>query len=82
MAIDRPGMAAVAFRVGHAVRMLLANLTDTEMALVGPDGLRPTGLLDATAAWSTPTGGPILLGPYRTMLLSAADTKLAAVSPW
>ena len=82
VAIDRPGMAAVAFRVGHAVRMLLANLTDTEMALVGPDGLRPTGLLDATAAWSTPAGGPILLGPYRTMLLSAADTKLAAVSPW
>ena len=68
--IDRPGLAAVAFRVGDVIRVLVANLTASEIALVAEDGLRAIGLLDKTAAWSTPPAGPTLLGPYRTMLLA------------
>ena len=70
VASDHPGLAAVAFRSGHAIRILVANLTAAKMAVTLPDGLVAIGLLDKTAAWSTPPAGPILLGPYRTMLLS------------
>ena len=81
VAIDRPGMAAVAFRVGHAVRMLLANLTDTEMALVGAGRAAPDWPARRDSRLVDASGRPDIAGPYRTMLLSAADTKLAAVSP-
>ena len=78
VAIDRPGLAAVAFRAGDVIRVLVANLTASEIALVAQDGLRAIGLLDKTAAWSTPPAGPMLLGPYRTMLLfPRADSKRA-----
>jgi hypothetical protein len=70
VAIDRAGLAAVAFRLGDVIRVLVANLTAGEIAVVAEDGLRATGLLDGTAAWSMPPAGPTLLGPYRTMLLA------------
>ena len=70
VAIDRPGLAAVAFHEDGVIRVLVANLTPGEMPLDSPDELRAIGLLDRTASWSTPPAGAMLLGPYRTMLLT------------
>jgi hypothetical protein len=70
VAIDQPGLAAVAFRLGAVVRILVANLTATEITLALPDGLGVIGLLDETATWSTPLAGRTILEPNRTILLS------------
>jgi hypothetical protein len=68
--IDQPGLAAVAFRAGAVIRILVANLTATEIPLSLPDDMGMIGLLDRNAAWSKPPAGQTALGPYRTTLLS------------
>ena len=70
--IDRPGLAALAFRSGGVIRMLVANLTPGEIPLDLPDGLCAIGLLDKTGVWSAPPAGPTPLGPYRTTLLATS----------
>ena len=68
--IDQPGLAAVAFRTGAVIQILVANLTATEISLIVPDEIGAAGLLDETAAWSKPQAGPTILEPYRTIQLS------------
>ena len=70
VAIDPPGLAAMAFRADAVIRILVANLTATEISLTLPDEVGMIGVLDKNAAWSTPSAGRTSLGPYRTMLLS------------
>jgi D-apionolactonase len=67
---DRPGLAALAFRTGAAIRILVANLTAAEIPLILPDSVGAVGLLDETAGWSKPPTGRTILGPYRAILFS------------
>lgn len=68
--VDRPGLAAIGFRRGEGIRILIANLTSETIPLALPSGIAIAGLIDPTGALSMPSSSEAVLGPYRTMVLS------------
>lgn len=71
VAIDRPDIAAVAYRAGASLRILVANLTPGEVEISLPPAMRLAGIVDRTANLSVPQG--TRLSAYRTMLLTLAS---------
>lgn len=70
--VDRPGIAAVAYRTGESTRIMIANLTAQDVELSIPPGIRPVGLIEPSAKMATLQGRPLILGRYRTAMLTAS----------
>lgn len=71
VAVDHPGLAAMGFRRGESIRILIANLTSETIPLALPNGIAIAGLIDSTGTLSMPPSSEAKLGPYRTMVLNS-----------
>ncbi|UDL88753.1 hypothetical protein LGH82_27130 [Mesorhizobium sp. PAMC28654] len=67
--VDHPGIAAIAYRFGDDIRVLVANLTPAAVNVSTPPDARLVGVLDETAKLTKPLHNQPTLEPYRSMVL-------------
>lgn len=66
-----PGLAALAWREGAGVKLLLSSLAPEPVSVEGPPELGSIAMLGPDGRWggASPLRGPFTLRPYRTVLL-------------
>lgn len=70
ISVDHAGVAAIGYRLGDDIRVLVANLTPSAVNLSLPSGARSVGIIHETAnRMTTPFHDKPTLGPYRSMVL-------------
>lgn len=67
--VDHPGIAAVAYRAGEHVRIIVANLTPIDVKISVPPGARLVGVIGKNANLAKPNHNQPILGSYRSMVL-------------
>ncbi|WP_258052433.1 hypothetical protein [Mesorhizobium sp. INR15] len=72
VSFDRSGIAAVAYRSGESTRILIANLTPEDIELSIPRAIDSACIIEPSAKVSTLQIKSLLLGRYRTMILTAS----------
>ncbi len=75
--VDRPGIAAVAYRLGDDIRILVANLTPVAINVSTPAGAQLVGVIDRSANLTKPHRNQPILEPYRSMVLQCRPTGVA-----
>ncbi|MBZ9711564.1 hypothetical protein LB543_33325 [Mesorhizobium sp. ESP7-2] len=74
IAVDRSGIAAVAYRTGDGARILVTNLTAEDIEISVPQAFQSAGSIEPSATVSTLPGKQLILHRYRTMILTASAT--------
>ncbi|MER9596025.1 hypothetical protein [Mesorhizobium sp. M0244] len=74
VAVDRSGIAVVAYRIGESTRLLIANLTAEDIKLSIPPAIRPVGIIESSGKVSTLQSRPLILDRYRTVMLTASPS--------
>lgn len=81
VAVDRSGIAAVAYRTGDSTRMLVANLTAEDIEISVPQAFQSAGVIEPSAKASTLPAKQLNLDRYRTMMLTASASGRNSTSP-
>lgn len=71
VAVNRSGIAAVAYRTGESIRILIANLTAEDIELSIPPAIQIVGIIEPSAKMEALQGKPLILDRYRTIMLTS-----------
>jgi len=71
--VDHPGIAAIAYRYGEYIRVMVANLTPMAVNISVPPGARLVGVIDVNANLTKPNQNQPVLEAYRSMVLECQE---------
>ncbi|WP_152536241.1 hypothetical protein [Mesorhizobium loti] len=73
--VDHPGIAAIAYRAGGHIRIIVANLTPIDVKVSVPPGARLVGVIGKDANLAKPGHNQPTLRSYRSMVLQCQPTS-------
>ena len=75
--VDHPGIAAIAYRFGEYIRIMVANLTPVAVNVSVPPGTQLVGVIDKNANLTKPLHNRPTLEPYRSVVVQCQPTGKA-----